>query len=418
MALLKSKEPVVLSYKWDNPTLMKNLPFDEQKFLLFKIRPVELPEPPKINLILVLDKSASMEGEPLENLKIAVREILQMLDDDDRISIVLFDSEAKVLVSNSPAIQRKEIRMRIEDIFPIGGTCIDEGIFLGLQEAGKFTSDELINWMILLTDGKNEHGDNQRCLDLSREARKKGISITTIGLGRKWDPTLLEQIADLSGGKMYYVENPEDLRDRFIKEIKSVKNIAFKDLTLYVKLDPVAKLSDISPAFVITPQIKRVEPLWDGEQWILELGNLERDKEKIGLLQFFISEPQSLYINKIFEYKIAFRHLTGKKFETQYHTVVLEVTESYIEQFENEVRELIEKVGLYVQQDLAEKLINEGKPMEAITILQTMVQTAIKFENTTLKKLIEQNLDKVRQEGYIPDDLRILTKFETKMIEE
>lgn len=407
-----------MSYKWDNPTLMKNLPFDEQKFLLFKIRPVELPEPPKINLILVLDKSASMEGEPLENLKIAVREILQMLDDDDRISIVLFDSEAKVLVSNSPAIQRKEIRMRIEDIFPIGGTCIDEGIFLGLQEAGKFTSDELINWMILLTDGKNEHGDNQRCLDLSREARKKGISITTIGLGRKWDPTLLEQIADLSGGKMYYVENPEDLRDRFIKEIKSVKNIAFKDLTLYVKLDPVAKLSDISPAFVITPQIKRVEPLWDGEQWILELGNLERDKEKIGLLQFFISEPQSLYINKIFEYKIAFRHLTGKKFETQYHTVVLEVTESYIAQFENEVRELIEKVSLYVQQDLAEKLINEGKPMEAITILQTMVQTAIKFENTTLKKLIEQNLDKVRQEGYIPDDLRILTKFETKMIEE
>lgn len=418
MALFKTKEPVVLSYKWDNPTLMKNLPFDEQKFLLFKIRPVELPEPPKINLILVLDKSASMEGEPLENLKIAVREILQMLDDDDRISIVLFDSEAKVLVSNSPAIQRKEIRMRIEDIFPIGGTCIDEGIFLGLQEAGKFTSDELINWMILLTDGKNEHGDNQRCLDLSREARKKGISITTIGLGRKWDPTLLEQIADFSGGKMYYVENPEDLRDRFIKEIKSVKNIAFKDLTLYVKLDPVAKLSDISPAFVITPQIKRVEPLWDGEQWILELGNLERDKEKIGLLQFFISEPQSLYINKIFEYKIAFRHLTGKKFETQYHTVVLEVTESYIAQFENEVRELIEKVSLYVQQDLAEKLINEGKPMEAITILQTMVQTAIKFENTTLKKLIEQNLDKVRQDGYIPDDLRILTKFETKMIEE
>jgi Ca-activated chloride channel family protein len=418
MALFKSKESIVLSYVWDNPTITKNLPFEEQRFLLLKIRPLEIPPPPKVNLILVLDKSASMEGEPLENLKKAVREILQILDDEDHISIILFDSEARVLVSNTPASQRKEIRMRVEDIFPLGGTSIDEGIELGIKEAEKFRGPDVLSWMILLTDGKNEHGDNKRCLDLAREARKKGINISTIGLGRKWDPKLLEEIADLSGGKMYFVENPEDLKERFIKEFQSIKNVAYRDVNLKIRFEKIARMSEVSPAFLVTPQIKKIEPLWDGTQWIIEVGNLERDKEKLVLLQLFLSEPESSYINKIFEYEIEYRTILGEKLTTQVHNVVLEVTESYVAQFDNEVRETLERLSLYIQQELAEKYIDEGKPLEALTILQTMVQTAVKFENETLKKLIEENIKKIRVEGSLPDELRIETKYKTKMVEE
>lgn len=418
MALLKSKENIILSYVWENPTITQNLPFEEQKFLLLKIRPVDIPPTPRVNLILVLDKSSSMEGEPLENLKKAVKEILQVLDENDRISIVLFDSEARTLVSNSPASQRRELRTRVEDIYPIGGTCIDEGIAFGIEEAEKFQSEEMISWMILLTDGKNEHGDNDRCLELSRVAKRKGINITTIGLGRKWDPRLLEQIADLSGGKMYYVENPEDLKDRFLKEFQSIKNIAYRDIALKIKLEKFARISDVSPAFVIYPQIKKVEPLWDGEQWILEVGNLDRENEKLVLLQMFMSEPQSSYINKVFEYRIEYRTIFGEKHESSTHNVVLEVTESYVAQFDDEVRDVLQRVSLYVQQELAEKLMDDGKPLEALTVLQTMVQTAIKFEDDELKKLIEENIQKVKLEGSIPDELRIKTKYETKMIEE
>lgn len=418
MALLKSKENIILSYVWENPTITQNLPFEEQKFLLLKIRPVDIPQTPRVNLILVLDKSSSMEGEPLENLKKAVKEILQVLDENDRISIVLFDSEARTLVSNSPASQRRELRTRVEDIYPIGGTCIDEGIAFGIEEAEKFQSEEMISWMILLTDGKNEHGDNDRCLELSRVAKRKGINITTIGLGRKWDPRLLEQIADLSGGKMYYVENPEDLKDRFLKEFQSIKNIAYRDIALKIKLEKFARISDVSPAFVIYPQIKKVEPLWDGEQWILEVGNLDRENEKLVLLQMFMSEPQSSYINKVFEYRIEYRTIFGEKHESSTHNVVLEVTESYVAQFDDEVRDVLQRVSLYVQQELAEKLMDDGKPLEALTVLQTMVQTAIKFEDDELKKLIEENIQKVKLEGSIPDELRIKTKYETKMIEE
>ncbi|MEO0229785.1 MAG: VWA domain-containing protein [candidate division WOR-3 bacterium] len=418
MALLKPKDPVVLSYRWDNPTIEQNTPFEEQKFLLLKIRPIELPPPPRVNLVLILDKSGSMEGEPIENLKKAVKEILNQLDDEDRISIVLFDSEARVLVSNTPASARKELRTRVEDIFPLGGTSIDEGMELGLQEAEKFLGEDVVSWMILLTDGKNDHGDDNKCLELARVARKKGINISTIGLGRKWDPKLLEQISDFSGGKMYYVDNPEDLKEKFLKELENIKNVVYRDISLKLKLEGFVEFSKVSPAFVVTPQIKRIEPLWDGEGWILEIGDLERGKEKLVLLQVFVGRPGSNYINKALEYTIQYKTLSGEKRESPTHNVVLEVTESYIMQFDDEVRDVIGKVSLYVEHQLAEEYIDAGKPMEALTILQTMYQTAVKFENDELKKVIEENIEKIKAQGEIPEELRIKTKYQTKLIEE
>ncbi|MEO0272428.1 MAG: VWA domain-containing protein [candidate division WOR-3 bacterium] len=418
MALLKPKDPVVLSYRWDNPTIEQNTPFEEQKFLLLKIRPIELPPPPRVNLVLVLDKSGSMEGEPIENLKKAVKEILNQLEDEDRISIVLFDSEARVLVSNTPASARKELRTRVEDIFPLGGTSIDEGMELGLQEAEKFLGEDVVTWMILLTDGKNDHGDDNKCLELARVARKKGINISTIGLGRKWDPKLLEQISDFSGGKMYYVDNPEDLKEKFLKELENIKNVVYRDISLKLKLEGFVEFSKVSPAFVVTPQIKRIEPLWDGEGWILEIGDLERGKEKLVLLQVFVGRPGSSYINKALEYTIQYKTLSGEKRESPTHNVVLEVTESYIMQFDDEVRDVIGKVSLYVEHQLAEEYIDAGKPMEALTILQTMYQTAVKFENDELKKVIEENIEKIKAQGEIPEELRIKTKYQTKLIEE
>ncbi|MEO0258155.1 MAG: VWA domain-containing protein [candidate division WOR-3 bacterium] len=418
MALLKPKDPVVLSYRWDNPTIEQNTPFEEQKFLLLKIRPIELPPPPRVNLVLVLDKSGSMEGEPIENLKKAVKEILNQLEDEDRISIVLFDSEARVLVSNTPASARKELRTRVEDIFPLGGTSIDEGMELGLQEAEKFLGEDVVTWMILLTDGKNDHGDNNKCIELARVARKKGINISTIGLGRKWDPKLLEQISDFSGGKMYYVDNPEDLKEKFLKELENIKNVVYRDISLKLKLEGFVEFSKVSPAFVVTPQIKRIEPLWDGEGWILEIGDLERDKEKLVLLQVFVGTPSSSYINKVMEYVLSYRTLSGERKESAPHNIVLEVTETYISQFDEEVRDAVSKVSLYVEHQIAEEYLDSGRPMEALTILQTMYQTAVKFENDDLKKVIEENIEKIKVQGEIPDELRIKTKYQTKLIEE
>lgn len=136
------------------------------------------------------------------------------------------------------------------------------------------------------------------------------------------------------------------------------------------------------------------------------------------LLQLFVREPGSSYINRVMEYELKYKALSGEIMRSSRHNIVLEVTESYISQFEEEVRDAVIRVSLYVESQLAEEYIDSGKPLEALTILQTMYQTALKVENDELRKVIEENIEKVKLQGEIPDELRIKTKYQTKIVEE
>ena len=53
-----------------------------------------------LNLCLILDHSGSMNGRPLETVKKAANRIVDRLKNGDRLSIVVFDHRAKVLVAN------------------------------------------------------------------------------------------------------------------------------------------------------------------------------------------------------------------------------------------------------------------------------------------------------------------------------
>ena len=409
---------IKVSYYFDNQTIPKNVSDEEQRFVLLRLQSeVEVPRT-KLNLCFVLDKSGSMDGAPIENLKRAVKDVVDLMEEEDRVSVILFDSEARVLISNSPLDRKKEIKNRIEEIDALGGTCIDEGLEKGIEQIEVFKEKEYVNWLILLTDGKNEHGDDEKCLYLAKEARKRSISITALGLGKYWDPTLLEKIADFSSGRMFYLENPEDLRERFKKELQMLKNIAFKDLVLKVKLTPIARFSELNPGFVVTPQIQRVEPLWNGEEWEFEVGNMSRNSEKLVLLHMFLKAPPHPYINKVAEMTLQYKDLNGKTSNTESHTLIIEATELYSPQINQEVREVIDRVSVYLQQQIVESLLEENKPNEALTVLQTMEHTVMKLEDEELKGLIEENIEKIKEEGTISEDLRLKTKVQTKMVME
>lgn len=55
-----------------------------------------------MSIALVIDRSASMRGSPLEAARIAAREVVETLDKNDRLSIIIFDHEVDTLVEASP----------------------------------------------------------------------------------------------------------------------------------------------------------------------------------------------------------------------------------------------------------------------------------------------------------------------------
>jgi len=151
-----------------------------------------------LNLCLILDHSGSMNGRPLETVKKAAQRLVDRLSPGDRLSVVVFDHRAKVLVSNQ-IIDNPEIKQQINRLAAEGGTSIDEGLRLGMRNWQK-PKKETISQAFLLTDGENEHGDNNRCLKFAELATGCNLTLNTLGFGDHWNQDILEQIADAGGG--------------------------------------------------------------------------------------------------------------------------------------------------------------------------------------------------------------------------
>ncbi|HEY9705174.1 MAG TPA: VWA domain-containing protein, partial [Allocoleopsis sp.] len=120
-----------------------------------------------LNLCLILDHSGSM-SEDLETVKQAAKKLIEKLKPGDRISVVAFDHRSKVIVENQQIDNNfSAIFSQIDKLRCDGGTAIDEGLKTAIDELAKGKKDT-VSQGFLLTDGENEHGDNDRCLKLAK----------------------------------------------------------------------------------------------------------------------------------------------------------------------------------------------------------------------------------------------------------
>jgi len=87
-----------------------------------------------LNLCLILDRSGSMKGTPMEKVKQAAMEIVEKLNPEDRLSVISFNHNAEVIVSNQSIAELQQIQKTIKQLKADGGTAIDEGLKLGMKE--------------------------------------------------------------------------------------------------------------------------------------------------------------------------------------------------------------------------------------------------------------------------------------------
>ncbi|MDE5103605.1 MAG: VWA domain-containing protein, partial [Trichodesmium sp. St19_bin2] len=90
-----------------------------------------------LNLCLILDHSGSMEGRPLETVKQAAVQLVEKLKEGDRLSVVAFDHQAQVIVPNQMINDSASIKGKINKLRASGGTAIDKGLKLGIEELNK-----------------------------------------------------------------------------------------------------------------------------------------------------------------------------------------------------------------------------------------------------------------------------------------
>ena len=106
-----------------------------------------------LNLSLVLDKSGSMQGKKIQNLRQAAKLVVDRLGPQDTISIVAFSDRKYLIAESQPVTDKGALKKKIDRIRDGGGTAISGGMGQGLKELGKTLSPDRVSRMLLLTDG-------------------------------------------------------------------------------------------------------------------------------------------------------------------------------------------------------------------------------------------------------------------------
>lgn len=230
-----------------------------------------------INLSIVLDRSTSMQGVRLKQVKQATYDIVERLQPEDSLSLVVFSDRAQVLLPSQKHIDKAAVRSLISTIQPGGGTELFQGLNAGLNELNRQRTQTSVNHLVLLTDGQT-YGDEEACLDRSQWAGHNQISLSTMGLGADWNESLLDRMAAVSGGTSTYIDTPRKVVDAFMSTIESLTAIVARELNLQV--NTVAGVSLVE-SFQSIPQINRLT--LEGNQ--LSLGPLGRIQGKQVLLE-------------------------------------------------------------------------------------------------------------------------------------
>ena len=262
---------------------------EEQAFyVLLEISPAtDLPSSRlPLNLCLVLDRSTSMQGMRLQQVKEGTRQIIDKLNPTDALSIVIFSDRADVILPSQTDVDKAMAKSIASTIQPSGGTEMLQGLNAGLAELEKNRSQTSVNHLILLTDGQT-YGDEEGCLEKAKWAGLNQISLTTMGVGSDWNENLLDQMAASSGGSSVYIDSPRKIVDIFKDTIRDLSNVVARELTMSV--NPSVGVS-YREGFQITPHINRLEV--QGEKTIL--GPLGTRQGKTVLMEFRVkSEPMS-----------------------------------------------------------------------------------------------------------------------------
>ncbi len=227
---------------------------------------------PRLNLVLVLDRSGSMraEGKMKQSLK-AAQAFVETLSPEDSLSIVTFSTTAEIVLKSQLVGEGEEARKALSRIRPGGATNLSHALKLAVAQGSVFQSETRITRILVLSDGKSNHGvtEEERLVDLSRQIFEAGISVTTFGLGDSFRETTLTRIAQAGWGNFYYLENAERAKDAFLTELRRIQEIQLRDVRLHLNVQPVS-----SPA--ISQAIESLETGPSAKNLEVPLGDLRR----------------------------------------------------------------------------------------------------------------------------------------------
>ena len=240
------------------------------------LRPKHLP----LNLCLVIDRSSSMRGPRLSQVRRATKDIVDQLETDDVFSLITFSDRATVILPSHRDLRKEVAKSLIDAVEASGGTEIYQGLQEGMNQVLRYHEADTLSHLILLTDGRT-YGDAEDCLRLAEQAGNRHIAITSLGIGADWNDQFLDSLARASHGTTSYIAGPTQVIKSFQSHLDRLRTIAGRGATLSLTPAPNITLRD---AYLVSPEIDTLSMV-DNQ---IPLGGLSFDYPTVVLVELVI----------------------------------------------------------------------------------------------------------------------------------
>ncbi len=258
-----------------------------------------------LNLVLVIDRSGSMNGDRMRQVKKSLRDLASKFAPDDLVSIVTYSDDAEICLEATRVKNLAVVEAAIANIEAGGSTNLHAGLMLGYQVAQQQFDKKRANRVILLTDGIANRGvtNEQEIARQSKTFNDNGIGLSTIGLGDNFNRSLLRELADAGKGALHFIADASDIQKVFVDEFDSLLSPAAQDLTLTIRVPDGAKL----------PKIYGYQPEKDGSSYSIPLENMSYGATQVVIGQFASREAVVLDVELSFFDRCTSRKVSVRK---------------------------------------------------------------------------------------------------------
>ncbi|MCH5194295.1 MAG: VWA domain-containing protein [Oscillospiraceae bacterium] len=217
---------------------------DEAKLLLvgLKAEDIELSERPPLNLVFLIDVSGSMfSDDKLPLVQKSFSMLTENLTEDDRISIVTYAGEDKVVLKGTSGQDKDRILEAINSLEAGGSTYGEAGINRAYELAEKYFIKNGNNRVILATDGDLNVGlsSEAELTELIEEKRESGVFLSVLGFGMgNIKDNRMEALADHGNGNYSYIDSELEAKKVLVEEMAGTLYTVAKDVKIQVEFNP------------------------------------------------------------------------------------------------------------------------------------------------------------------------------------
>jgi Ca-activated chloride channel family protein len=231
---------------------------------------------------LCIDTSGSMGGEKIQRARDGAAWVFGLLEADDYISLVTFDTDPEVLIPATRwgRLDRDEAMDAVDGLGAGGGTDMFAGLSATHEElASAGAGPNTVRRLLLLSDGKDNEREPAAFDSLARDIDDAGIRIQSAGIGEEYNEATIRTLGTTGRGTWTHLEAAGDIEDFFGGAVEQAGSVVAPDAQL--ELDVAAGV-EVSEVYRALPQAQDVDLEWEDNTAVVKLPDLtEREHQRV-----------------------------------------------------------------------------------------------------------------------------------------